>query len=87
MCFQAIACYHLGQFDRSRRRIENAARWIARADRQKLPSVDLTTPSWGNFGWDEHLEAQRLLDEAKALVSLGLSAAESTSKVEPSSRD
>jgi tetratricopeptide (TPR) repeat protein len=68
MCFQAIACYHLGQFDRAQQHIQDAANWIAKADRQRLPSVELTTPAWGNFGWDEHLEALRLLAEAKALI-------------------
>ena len=67
MCFQAIACYHLGQFNQSQRHIEDADLWIAQADRQKLPDVELTKPAWGNFGWDEHLEALRLLAEAKAL--------------------
>jgi hypothetical protein len=68
MCFQAIACYHLGQIDRAQQHIQDAANWIAKADRQRLPSVELTTPCWGNFGWDEHLEALRFLEEAKALV-------------------
>jgi tetratricopeptide (TPR) repeat protein/predicted Ser/Thr protein kinase len=68
MCFQAIACYHLGQFDRAQQHVQDAANWIAKADRQRLPSVELTTPAWGNFGWDEHLEALRLLAEAKALI-------------------
>lgn len=69
MCFQAIACFHLGKFAQSQRHINAAEKWIAEADRQKLPSFELSKPAWGNFGWDEHLEALRLLDEAKSLHS------------------
>ena len=69
MCFQAIACVHLGQIEQSRRHLQDAARWIAKADQSKLPDVALTEASWANLGWDEHLEALRLRDEAEALLA------------------
>jgi serine/threonine-protein kinase len=87
MCFQAIACFHLGQFDQSRRRIQDAENWIAQADRQKLPNFELKTPAWGNFGWDEHLEALRLLDEAKTLTSHRPAATKTLSARQPDSGD
>jgi tetratricopeptide (TPR) repeat protein len=69
MCFQAIACYHLGQVRQSRQHLEDAVRWIAQADRWKLPDVELTKPSWSNLGWDERLEALRLRKEAEVLLA------------------
>jgi tetratricopeptide (TPR) repeat protein len=79
MCFQAIACYHLGHYAQAQQHIQDAANWIAEADRQRLPSFELTTPWWGNFGWDEHFEALRLLEEAKALCEHGQPVAKPTS--------
>jgi tetratricopeptide (TPR) repeat protein len=83
MCFQAIACFHLGRLEQSRRHIDDALRWIAQADQQKLPSVELTQPAWAHYGWDEHLAALRLLAEAKALTEHGPRATKSSTEGRP----
>jgi serine/threonine protein kinase/thioredoxin-like negative regulator of GroEL len=69
MCFQAIACCHLGRIKQSKQHLDDAARWIALADRWKLPDVELTEASWANLGWDERLEALRLREEAETLLA------------------
>jgi serine/threonine-protein kinase len=67
--FRAIAYYRLNQPRESRECLEQAACWIAQADRRKTPEVEITKPCWKNLSWYEHAAALRMFAEAKALIN------------------
>lgn len=65
----AMAEYHLGNEEESRKCLDNSAAWIAAADAHKLPEIDVKTPSWGNWSWNERPDSLRLLAEARRLIN------------------
>jgi Flp pilus assembly protein TadD len=67
MLFKAIAFEELGRLEQSERCLDEARDWIRRADEERLPTIDMTIPSWDP--WYERSESMKLLDEVESLQS------------------